>query len=129
LLRQEGLEEGFTVASAGTDAYHTGQPPDHRAVKVAKRHGIALERQKARPLVENDYHVFDYIYAMDGGHYYVLNERAPSGPVRASIRMFIDDREVPDPWYGDEKDFEDAFGLIMEGSANILKTLKEERQL
>jgi protein-tyrosine phosphatase len=134
LVEKEGLGDRFQIDSAGTDSYHVGQGPDKRAIKIAKKHGVAIGHQRARALAPADYEAYDYIFAMDGGHFHELKERAP-GKHKAQIQMFlgacthIDRQEVPDPWYGDEKDFEDVFSLVLEGSTALLKKIREECQL
>ena len=134
LVEKEGLGTRFQVGSAGTDSYHEGQTPDKRAIKIAKKHGVLIGDQKARALTANDYEAYDYIFAMDGGHFHELKERAPKNH-RAKIAMFLtaathlDKHEVPDPWYGNEKDFEDVFKLVFDGSNALLKKIREDHQL
>ncbi len=134
LVDKEGLKDRFQIDSAGTDSYHAGQGPDKRAVKIAKKYGVSIGHQLARALTAKDYDTYDYIFAMDGGHFHELKERAPAKH-KAQIQMFlsacthIDKQEVPDPWYGDEKDFEQVFGLVNEGAQALLKKIREERNL
>ena len=134
LVEKEGLSGLFEIHSAGTDSYHAGQTPDRRAVKVAKKHGVDIGHQKARALAAKDYDAYDYIFAMDGGHFHELKERAP-GKFRAKIEMFLsastnlDKHEVPDPWYGNDKDFEDVFTLVVEGSSALLKKIREDHKI
>ena len=42
LLREQGLEDAVEVDSAGTGAWHLGDPPDARATAAASARGIAL---------------------------------------------------------------------------------------
>lgn len=127
LVKEAGLEESFHIDSAGTDSYHEGETPDHRGMKVALSRGVSLTGQTARGLHVTDYGSFDYIFAMDNGHFRELNARAPGGH-SAKIEMFMG-REVPDPWYGNEKDFELVYDLVLEGSAAILEQMRKEHQL
>jgi protein-tyrosine phosphatase len=43
VLRERAVEKGLasmlTVDSAGTGAWHIGDPPDRRSIAVARRHG------------------------------------------------------------------------------------------
>ncbi|HEX5272049.1 MAG TPA: protein tyrosine phosphatase, partial [Gemmataceae bacterium] len=39
LLRERGLEVEVEVESAGTGAWHVGDPPDQRATAAARRRG------------------------------------------------------------------------------------------
>lgn len=134
LANDAGVGERFHVGSAGTDGYHEGAKPDPRAIKIAKAHGVSIETLRARRLVNQDYFDFDYMYAMDGGHFYELQNRAPENR-KAEIRMFLEtashlkETEVPDPWYGDEKDFQHVYGLIYEGAGTLLAQLIDENRL
>lgn len=134
IVKEAGLEKEFRIESAGTEAYHEGSPPDARAVKTAERNGVSLEGQTARPLDRDDYQSFDYIYAMDGGHFYELHQRAPKER-RAKIDMFLSEaaqvntKEVPDPWYGDDSDFDHVYRLVDTGARALLKKIREEHKL
>lgn len=128
LAEQADLEGAFFIDSAGTSSGHVGQAPDARAIRVAEKHGVALTGQKARNLDPSDFGAFDHIYAMDGGHLAALKKRAPGG-ARAELRMFLDGADVPDPWYGDERDFEHAYALIRSGAESLLAKLRKEYNL
>jgi protein-tyrosine phosphatase len=127
LTDKAGLKDAFHIDSAGTYSGHIGEPPDARAIRTAKKNGVSLEGQKARALKAADFSDFEYIYAMDGGHLDEMLQRAPKSP-RARIAMFMDD-DVPDPWYGNERDFEHAYALILSGAGAILDTLRETHDL
>ena len=61
-VKMAGLN--WTIDSAGTNSYHTGEPPHPLSQKVAKLHGIDISKQRARRFVQNDLAAFDRIYAM-----------------------------------------------------------------
>jgi protein-tyrosine-phosphatase len=63
-VEEEGLEGSYEADSAGTGAWHVGDPPDQRAIAVASRHGIRL-RGPARQIRRDDASEFDLILAMD----------------------------------------------------------------
>ncbi len=134
LVREAGIGDRFKIDSAGLDSCHIGEKPDVRAIKVAKKNGISLEGQKARLFKPEDYAVFDYIFAMDGGHMYELGSNAPE-EAKPRLKMFLAAaphlgvEDVPDPWYGEEADFEKVFDLVHEGSKAILREIREERGL
>jgi protein-tyrosine phosphatase len=129
MAAEAGLGAAFHVDSAGTDSCHEGEKPDVRSIKIAKRHGIALDSIRARRLAEKDFSDINRIFAMDGGHFFEIKRRAPHG-CRARIEMFMDDgADVPDPWYGTENDFESVYTLIEGGAAALLKRLKDEYRL
>lgn len=133
LARKAGMEDGFYIDSAGTNTCHAGEAPDRRAVKVAQDNGVSLDGIRARALRDSDFQDFDRIFAMDGGHLFEMNERAPHIR-KAQIEMFLaalddEDRlEVPDPWYGGDADFKHAYALIHAGAEALLSRLCQERK-
>lgn len=134
LAHAEGVGASFVVASAGTDGYHAGEKPDPRAIKVARTHGVAIDHLKARAIEQDDFFSFDYIYAMDGGHLYEMQQRAPQN-YTAKIAMFLSatddiiEMDVPDPWYGSEDDFKNAYDLIDRGARALLRKLRQVHRL
>ena len=131
LVQQEGIEGKFNIDSAGTQGYHQGNPPDHRAIKVAAQNGVDMNFLRARRVRENDFDDFDLILAMDQGHYDELIYLSPSH-AKGKIKMFLDfaphrdENEVPDPWYGTLQDFEYAYELVQDGSTSLLEQLKQD---
>ena len=93
------------VDSAGTHAYHVGEPPDPRTIAAAARRGYDVSRQRARRVVDEDFHRFDMILAMDRENLANLRAMAPTDG-RAGVSLFLaygdeaDVEEVPDPYYG-----------------------------
>ena len=132
-VTRAGLADSFSVIdSAGIDAWHIGDPPDPRAIAEAKRHDIDLSSLRARQVQSDDFSDFRYIIAMDGGHYSKLENLRPhgiSGDGLAKLWMFLDDGDVPDPWYGDETDFRDVFNLIGRGTDQLLTKIRNENGL
>ena len=47
-----GLHEEIHADSAGTHAYHTGEPSDRRAQAAASRRGFSLEGIRARSVTD-----------------------------------------------------------------------------
>ena len=68
ILQQKVQEAGlsWTVDSAGTNGYHTGEPPHHLSQKVALHHGIDISCQRARRFAASDFQQYDMIYALAG---------------------------------------------------------------
>lgn len=103
--------------SAGTESYHVGEPPDRRAIAVARRHGIDIADLRARQLAEDDFRRFDLILAADRR---VLGELRGFRPVdaRADVALMLEwcgagaGREVPDPYYGGDDHFGQVYALL-----------------
>lgn len=109
-VRQLGL--GWTIDSAGTGGWHAGEPPDRRAMAIAKAHGVDIAGLRAREVQRADFERFDLILAMDHDNLAGLKAIAPPD-ARAELCLALDlvaGREgepVADPYYGDA----DGFGV------------------
>ena len=122
-----GLIDRLEIDSAGTHAYHVGDPPDHRATAAAARRGISLEGIRARRVTIDDFERFDVILAMDADNLERLRAEA-ADEHHGKIRLFLEytDRreiEVPDPYYGGAAGFERVLDLVEEASRGLLETL------
>jgi protein-tyrosine phosphatase len=134
LVHREGLAELIAIDSAGTHAYHVGEPPDRRARQAAERRGVDLADLRARRAEAEDFHRFDYLLAMDQDNYHGLSRIAPDG-LHDKIHMFMDfapqmrTREVPDPYYGGESGFEQVLDLVEAAAAGLLAEIRQRHQL
>lgn len=108
----------WTVESAGTNGYHTGEAPHHLSQKVARLNDIDICDQRARRFVKDDFDRYDIIYAMADD---VLDDMRRIARDRYDERKAIlfmnelypgEDRSVPDPWYGTEPGFHEVYKLI-----------------
>ena len=122
----------FYVDSAGTAAYHCGNQPDYRSIKVAKNNNIDISHQTARQFKASDFDRFDYIYAMDSSNYTNIISLARNNSDIGKVKLFLEEnpnisnKNIPDPYYGDMSDFEFVFDLIETTSVIIAKRLLEE---
>jgi len=115
------------VDSAGTGAWHVGEPPNPRGLKVAAARGYDNSAQRARQVRTGDFDVFDLILAMDRSNLADLERLKPSGS-RAEVRMFDPSgRDIPDPYYGDLSDYEHALDLIEAAAREIAAGLGATR--
>lgn len=124
-----GLENSIDIDSAGTLAYHEGEPPDERAQDAAIKRGFDLSMQRARKVSRNDFAQFDYVIAMDMSNTEELQAICPTG-MEDKIHLFLNfardtnTREVPDPYYGKGNGFETVLDLIEDASDGLLAHLK-----
>jgi protein-tyrosine phosphatase len=124
-----GLDAAIQTDSAGTHAYHSGEPADRRAHAAAARRGFSLEGICARRVTDEDFDQFDFILAMDEDNLMTLQERAPDEQ-RNKVRLFLEfaesrhENEVPDPYYGGSAGFERVLDLVEEASQGLLETLR-----
>lgn len=125
LVLDRTLGHAFDIDSAGTHAYHVGNTPDPRAQASAKRRGVDISRLRARRVEMEDFERFDYILAMDEENLENLIQQCPQEHA-AKIRLFLDyaphveQREVPDPYYGGLTGFERVLDLIEAAAEGLL---------
>ena len=119
----------LVVDSAGTAAYHAGEPPDRRTVAAARRRGYDLAALRARQLQAEDFQRFDHVLAMDRANLAALESRRPAGG-RAELALFmrfasdLEVDEVPDPYYGGIEEFERVLDLCEAAARGLLAHLK-----
>src|ERR1017187_4324744 len=99
LVEEAGMQQSIELDSAGTGAWHVGNPPDARAVAAAHGRGIALEGF-ARQVREDDFDDFDLVLAMDRSNLRELQELAGGGERRAKVRLL---REFDPAGGGDQE--------------------------
>lgn len=114
----------YFIDSAGTAAYHVGNPPDPRSIAIAKKRGIDIRKQRARAFELIDFKRFDRIYVMDRSNYQNLQALHPSDKDWEKVALLLDTEEVPDPYYGGDDGFETVFDLIDTATDRIVTELK-----
>lgn len=118
ILASKLSKEQFLVDSAGTGNWHVGNAPDKRSIQVAKNHQVAIHQQKARQFKVSDFDTFDHIFVMDLQNYQDVVKLAPTPTHASKVKLLLDALfpgekvEVPDPYYGTERDFEQVYQLI-----------------
>lgn len=126
VVTDRGLSHRFSIESAGTANYHLGENPDHRCIKTLAHHGID-DYSKARQVKESDLVQFDLVLAMDHSNLMEL-EALAMGPME-HIQLFRTfdpvpgDFAVPDPYYGELKDFEEVYDMVLRTSEALLEHL------
>jgi protein-tyrosine phosphatase len=121
------------VDSAGTHAYHVGEPPDTRSQKAAARRGYRLESLRARSVVAADFLRFDLILAMDRDNLSLLQEACPAEE-QHRLGLLLDyacnadgHEEVPDPYYGSATGFDLVLDLIEDGCDGLIAALHRQK--
>ena len=131
VLLHRAQARGLTMVadSAGTSAEEEGNPPDRRSRAAARARGYALPARRARRVRRTDFAEFDRILAMTTAHLRTLERQAPQGDT-ARLQLFMDfvsidgPRDVPDPWYGGDADFEYVLDLIETGIDGLIADLE-----
>lgn len=127
-LKRAGIRA--VVDSCGTANYHVGSRPDRRMLAALKRAGYAYDGHRARVLLREDGERFDFIIPQDEE-----NERevrriiSPSArarvlPMRLWFPTGCKRREVPDPYYGGNQDFDEVVTLLAESMPALVQDLR-----
>lgn len=128
LVTQAGLAGTIAVDSAGTHAYHVGNPPDMRSQQTARARGVDISGQRARQVESHDFERFDYVLAMDQQNMAILMRMCPETH-KHKVKLFMEFApelgiaEVPDPYYGGTKGFEHVFDLVQSAAQGLLQEI------
>jgi len=118
----------WTVESAGTNGYHTGESPHPLSIKVAAQHGIDISNQRSRKFTAADTDQYDIIYAMAGDVMEDMREIAKVKLVNVDLLLNElypgQNKDVPDPWYGPEAGYHEVFTLIEKACNQIINKQK-----
>ena len=128
IVEDAGMADAIRIDSAGTHAYHTGEPPDRRARAAALSRGYALDDIRARRVADEDFAEFDLIVAMDQHNLLNLKDRALE-EASSELVLFLEysdshETEVPDPYYGGVSGFERVLDLVEEASRGLLEHIR-----
>jgi protein-tyrosine phosphatase len=130
-VRRHAPELQVEIDSAGTHDYHVGEAPDPRAIKAAARRGLDLSGLRARQVEDTDFERFDLILAMDRLNHVTLLERSPPEH-HPRIRLLLEfagdpqGLDVPDPYYGGAKGFDEVLDLVEDAAAGLLAELRRK---
>jgi len=123
MAARKGLN--WTIDSAGTGAWHVGSQPDERMIAAAANRGIDLTPLRARQAVSADFHAFDHVFAMDRSNYADLQQIKPHDG-RAELHLFLQNSDVPDPYYGGDDGFEQVVDMIQTRLETLFRELSDE---
>ncbi len=133
-IAEAGLSEKIYIDSAGTHAYHIGNPPDPRSQQAASKRNIDLSTQRARKVNTDDFEEFDYVIAMDMSNMDDLQAICPIG-LEDKVHPFLSFsantrvKEVPDPYYGSGNGFETVLDLIEEAADGLVAHLQKHHTI
>lgn len=135
MVRDRNLEDRIFIASAGTGAWHVGEPPDERMRQVAAERGVTMDGQSASQLKADDLSHYTHIFVMDKSNLHDTLYLDTDDRNGHKVRLFREfdsvpgDYQVPDPYYGGPSGFETVYGIVERTSANILDRLVREYAL
>ena len=120
----------WQVDSAGTAGYHIGEQPHVLSQKTSLANGIDISNQRCRQFRKEDLAEFDRIYVMDRNNYEDVKQLSKNAWDEKKVTLLLDElypgehREVPDPWYGTEKDYHLVFEMIDKACDKIIEKYK-----
>ena len=129
ILQEKAFKAGLTwsVESAGTNSYHTGEPPHPLSQKVARLNGINISQQRAKRFTAEDVEVYDKIYALAADVMDEIRRIAKNKFDPAKTDLLLNElwpgenMDVPDPWYGPEPGYHEVYKLIDRACDAIIK--------
>jgi protein-tyrosine phosphatase len=124
------LGERLAVSSAGTTAWHAGEPINPRARTVLEARGYADHGHVAQAFDTGWFGTVDLVVCMDRGHRQTLAglARGMAGDDRHEEQLVLlrsfDERaggsvDVPDPYNGDEIEFEACLDMVEAGCRGL----------
>ena len=126
-ILQSKLGNDFVVDSAGTIDMHQGKKPDSRSIKTGQHYDIDISQQKSRHFSADDFQEYDRIFVMDKSNLKDVLKLAKTEEERQKVSLILDDnQEVPDPYWGEMKDFDDVFQLLNTACDRIAVDLKNQ---
>ncbi len=131
MIAKEGLENELICDSAGTLAYHAGEPADYRMKQFAKKRGYHLT-SISRPVdPKTDFDRFNFIIGMDRQNVSDLKSMARNEDDKKRIFLMTDfcsDQSydsVPDPYYGGAAGFELVLDILEDACAGLIRKVRE----
>lgn len=130
-IQKEGLESEFQCDSAGTAAYHTGEPADYRMRQHAQNRGYQLTSISRQIIPEIDFDRFDYIIGMDRQNVRDLKSIARNEADRKKIFLMTDFclsgnfDSVPDPYYGGAAGFELVLDILEDACSGLIQKIRK----
>ena len=129
-ISQLGLESNFIANSCGTANYHIGDPLDPRTTRNSFKNGIAINHV-GRQLSSADLDDFDHVLAMDHDNFrnILRLETAERNRHKITLMRTHDplgkDEDVPDPYYGQEHDFQEVFDILNRSMDSFISHLRK----
>lgn len=129
ILQDKAFKAGlkWSIESAGTNSYHTGEPPHPLSQKVAKLNGVNISKQRARRFTADDFLVYDKIYALAEDVMDEIKRISSKKFDGTKVDLLMNElypgknMDVPDPWYGPEAGYHEVYKMIDAVSDKIIE--------
>ena len=129
ILKSKIDTDKVLVESAGTGGWHVGELPDPRSIEVAQDHQIDITYQRCRKFTYSDFKDYDWIYVMDDSNLKDVLHLAKNEQDKQKVRLILNEiypdqnLDVPDPYYGGDKGFENVYQMLDEACEIISNKL------
>ena len=133
LIEKNGLENDLQCDSAGTAAYHIGEPADARMRLMGIEQGYNLTGRARRIDPNRDFDQFQYIIGMDRQNIRDLKGIARNKNERKQIFLMTDFcinksyDSVPDPYFGGDVGFELVFDILEDACEGLLRKISNNQ--
>lgn len=124
----EKRQPKLQVSSSGLGNWHEGELPDRRMRAAAQSRGWSLV-SRAQQFHHGDFFEFDLIFAADQSVLSALQAQATEDSHTGKIHLMTafseryPGQEVPDPYYGEQADFELVLDMLDDACEGILRQL------
>ncbi len=127
LINKKGLNDFFTVDSAGTGSWHIGKKADTRMRIAAQKRGLEI-LSRARQINVKDFEKFNYIVAMDNSNFEnIIDLKSRKSLSNFSsinkiqnFRSIFEEIEVPDPYFGGNEGFDHVLDILEDSVSGFL---------
>ena len=134
-IKTSGLDHLISCDSAGIIGFHSGAPADARMQMHAIRRGYKLPSISRQVKPKIDFNRFDMVIGMDDQNIKDLKALSRSEKDKKKIFLMTDFclkmtfNHVPDPYYGDNEDFELVLDILQDACDGLLEYLKTQNRL
>ena len=129
LVKKQGLEDEFYIASAATSTEEIGNRVHPGTTKKLKEFGISTAGKTAVQLKKSDYKDYDYLLAMESYNLRNMKRIIGSEDPEQKVYRLLDfskaPRDIADPWY--TGNFDATYNDIYEGCMALIEHLKNNQ--
>jgi protein-tyrosine phosphatase len=131
MVEDAGLGGEVVVESFGTAGCHESEPAYRRATEALRRGGWPVIEHRARRLRPPDLAAADLVLCADRANLAEVRSLAGAGDGGAKVRLLRSydseagpgDDEVPDPWGGDDAEFDQVLALLERACRGLVAEL------
>ncbi len=126
-LKQKDIFQYFHVESCGTGGWHQGENADIRTLKNATKNGLNFNHS-ARQIKPSDEETFHYVLAMDNQNIIDIKKvfnYSKNVFLLSEFSQEFYNKPIPDPYYGNEKDFDEVFHLLNKTTLELANKLEQ----